>query len=538
MASRTTKFKYGCCLTALFLCSPVYAEKVYYIGNFESARPSDVQNCGTLSNPCATLSYWTRFRRPAELDGCTPTSLCTIRFAPGTYVPESNYGCILAGPNQVYEGRTSKDEVLDDYSSVVIDLARVGRNKPCAARGVVALASDYTNFVIRDVRIVNAPKNGILLRAPAGSAPTVSNLTIDRVWVDEAKDGAAIHLENVFEESDDCVGTGRLLNGVSIVDSLVTNNHGVGGAISVGCATNVVVDRSEIRDSRGSRISLRTCEMNPVAPGCDDFDGIQFAGVVDGVIRDSVVTGSGEDNIDVGGHYRKSYRILVQRTYTGRAGRRSIKVSGGAYEVTFRNNVFVGSVAEFSQCTNNSVFENNTVWSGDAPAFQGWAYCKGCIVRNNILRNKGTAATVQVSTAWTNMTIEWNNNLIVNEGPGWVIREIRGPAKCDPKNCRSDCPEPWPAAQHVTKLSKSDLLQFQNKGYQGDWFGPGTGAKSIWGVPPKVINATSPDAGNLHLSPDDDVATDAGATLPGFFGDFDGDTRPRGAGWDIGFDEK
>jgi len=528
---------------------------VYYIGNFTGTNPIDNSSCGTFSNPCATLNYWTQNRRSILV------SDDIIRIASGTYTTPngSSSNCIVAIPNVTYEGRTATNTDLNDYTSVVIDANGGVSNGPCYGRGIIALDSNYNNFIARDLKIINATNMGIFLRSNAAIS---ANAVIDRVWADESGlQGAQI--ESIFQQDIDCSSTGRRLVNFTMIDSKFTNSHGVGAGVGIGCSDGVLIERTEVTNSTDNHCSttitnqcktsldcpagescvqttIEFCRANNGNNACDDHDGIQFQGVANGIIRNSTVTRNGEDNIDIGGHWLKTYDVLVEGNYGHTGGSRNVKVSGGAKRVIIRNNIFVDGQVGVDSCSENTIFEGNTVISKNKYAFMGWSTCENCTVRNNIFQSNDSYTTIFLSSAWTDSSIDWYNNIVINNGGGMAFRETIGKGTCSQAPCSyfPNCPTPWPAVQSNNDLSNNELATFQSEGNSGNWFGPGSGVGDIWGVLPAFVDVNNPNVANLHLKSNDTIAKDSGASLLQYFStDFDGDTRPQGLGWDIGADE-
>ena len=450
------------------------ADEIHHIGQFDGSNPIDSATCGTLATPCATIDHWTKVRRPVELDDCSPKNKCTVKIAPGLYTSTSAYGCIVAGSDQQYEGPAT----IDIAALPVVNAA------PCFGSGISGLDRDYSNFTAAHLTLLNAPANGVRLRAP--SATHVENVLLNNIRIENSTRGA-IHIENQFDQNIDCNATGRRVSGLKIIDATIVNSHGVGGAIAIGCASNVTVDSAKITDAFGivsgtdvSR-SLAECEADVGLQGCDDHDGILFAGVVEGSIMNSKISGCGEDGIDIGGHWKKSRRIVVENNDIERCGARSFKLSGGAESVTVRNNEFRGRQLEIASCTRNSVIESNTVIVGNAKAFLCWEYFQDSIVRNNTFVSNRSGAAVQVSQACTNRSVDWHGNTINNLGTGPIIEEIVGAKKCNPLQCPDDCPDPWPEAQDSDRLFDTELSIFRKTSNKGQWFGPGTGRREVWG---------------------------------------------------------
>lgn len=454
--------------------SSANADETHYVGQFNDSSPIDSATCGTLATPCATIDYWTKVRRPVELDDCSPDNRCTVKIAPGLYTSTSASGCIVAGNDQQYEGPAT----IDIAALPTVNAA------PCYGMGISGLNRDYSNFTATDLTLLNSPANGVLLRAPSGSH--VENVLLKNIRVENSIEGA-IHIENQFDQNVDCSVTGRRVSGLRIVDATIVNSHGVGGAIAIGCASGVTVDNANITDAfgidsdTGTVRALAECRADVNLQGCDDHDGILFAGVVDGSIINSRISGCGEDGIDIGGHWKKSRRVVVENNDVEKCGVRSFKLSGGADTITIRSNNFRGRQMEIASCTHDSVVELNKVTVGNSKAFLCWEYFRNSTVRGNTFVSDRSGATVQVSHACTNDSIDWHSNTIKNLGTGPIIEEIAGPKKCNPLQCPGDCPNPWPAAQESIRLFDTELSVFRKTSNKKQWFGPGTGRREVWG---------------------------------------------------------
>jgi len=553
-----TRFPVLMALTTMLVLAPGTASaSIYYIGQFSGSSPLDEPGCGTgkgstsSNRPCATLAYWTQNRRSALGSGDT------VRIAPGTYKKAgSQHNCIMARSGVTYEGRSAADGVLDDYTSVRIDLAGCTTtgdiNTTCNCNGVNAVSSgsSLSGFAVRDLKIQNAPDGGT--SASAGvrvKVGTVTNgFTVDRVWVENVGRQGMIFQQPSITDVD-CSGS-RLLRNLTITDSRVNGARGVFGGIAVGCTDGFFITRNIVHDNYDAS-SYSQCLAG--ASGCNDHDGVQLSGSINGTVADNEVYNCGEDCLDIGGHYRKTYNVVLENNEVHDGASRLAKVSGGAGpNITLRNNYFhtgEGPV-EVAACAYGVKFHNNTIWkTAGETVLKLWSACKDCEFHNNILRGVPSAGkqVVFVSRASTvtngGIDLDWRNNVVIAAGPGRAIVEDLGAGTCNQQGCNcqglcsvpSWCPSPWPSPQPDHEVMQNELAAFRSQGDSGHWFGSECGDTDVWGQQPAVINPINVDAASLHLLETDSVARNRGATLPGFGSDFDGQTRL--GTWDIGADE-
>ncbi len=530
---------------------------IYYIGQFSGSSPVDAADCGvgrggTANNrPCASLAYWTQNRRGLLLPGDT------VRIAPAVYQQTgSQNNCIMAAPGVTYEGRTATDTALDNFTSVKIDMTGCNPNgdinSTCNCNGVNGHRSggSLSGFTVRDLKIQNSPNAGS--SASAGIRINVGKitdgLTIDRVWIENVGRQGMIFQEP-SQTDVDCSGS-RVLRNLTIVDSRVNGARGVFGGIAMGCVDGFVVTRNLVHDNYEAT-DYAACTVG--ASGCNDHDGIQMAGAINGTVSKNHVHHCGEDCIDVGGHYRKTYNVVIEGNEVHDGGSRFAKVSGGAGpNVVFRNNFFYGGAGpvEVGACGFGIKWHNNTIWkTNDGMAVKLWSACKDCEFRNNIIRGVPSAASqvVMVSRGSTisngGVDVVWENNVVIAVGPGRAIAEDLGAGSCNEDGCICEglctkpawCPVPWPAEQDTPDLLPNELARFRAEGDSGRWFGVESGDTDVWGQAPALVNAASPSAANLHLGASDAAARNRGQTIAGFGQDYDG--QSRFGPWDIGADE-
>lgn len=541
-------------LVAVLLSSVVSAESAtYYIGQFSGSVPADDPSCGTgkgsgtAGHPCATVPYWNANRRNGLANGDV------VRLAPGTYKDTgaaANTGnhCIIPRANVTYEGRTAADGVLDDHESVVIDVTGTDKYKnPCGGKPMQTpggMPAPLSGFVLRDMKMMGGSNGGGDI-----TSTDSSGVLIDRVRFTKnagAGPGLFIGKYNGSPDDPDCVKTGRLLKNVTVVDSEFDNNTGTFGGISLGCMDGFTLARLKVHDNRGIGISQATCMANPRSSGCDDLDGVQFQGAINGTFSDSEVWNNGEDNVDVGGHPAgKSHHIVIERVWSHDSPG-NFKASGAGY-VTFRSNLCTGPGNCFTEygCAHHVKLYNNTFWGSSGELIQLWQNCYACEFVNNIFRGNATGKLIFVDRSTTAPTTRWENNIIINDGTGPAIAEDLGAGECSGVKGSTVCEDPSVPCPSFAPMTgpnplpdtPAGLAQFQAGGDAGEWFGSETGNGEKWGTAPAFKGATGANSDALHLLSTDTVALDAGLALTPAFNDYDNAPRPAGPRWDIGADE-
>ena len=544
----------------------------YYIGSFSGSRPADDARCGTgkgagaAGHPCATLEHFNRERRSSVRDGDT------VRLAPGLYRPAKDTAahCIAAQRGVTYEGRDVDDVAAAPAEAVVIDMARTTVVGPCFGRGVSCASSrgcDASGFTLRDVTLRNGRRQGVKLDVPTGVI--VDGFTLERVHIAGFGE-QGINLSN--QPSDiDCRTTGRRVRNVVIRDSLVEDNHGVFGGIALNCIDGFTVEGTTVRENLPAGCTWEQCRSH--ACDCDDHDGLQLVGAINGVFRGGTIERCGEDCLDIGGHWRKTYNITVEGNRIRDGGSRWMKMSGGTHDIAVRNNYFTGSgVFEMATCQTNVDVSNNTMWRDDVgEVVKIWTKCQTCEFVNNIVVGRTGGASdriIMVSRAGSDPSVRWMANVVYNAGDGGLaLREETGRGNCGNCTCGGDClapawcPEPWPSPQRNQRLRIDELARFQREGDAGDWFGAESGDRDVWGERPATVRGEADTVSLPRLAVDDLVAQDRGLDLsragrctagrctkgsPGtscsthaecaFTRDFDGELRT--GPWDIGADEQ
>ncbi|MEE8311136.1 MAG: right-handed parallel beta-helix repeat-containing protein [Candidatus Binatia bacterium] len=548
------------------------AADVHYIGEFAGSVPADDAACGAgkLSapdpHPCATLAHFNRTRWASVAPGDS------VRVAPGRYraAAGDSRHCVLVSREVTWEGRSEGDEALGDPDRVVIELSAAGGGGPCFSRGATCLSTrgcDASGFTIRDLTLIGGERQGVKLDVPAGSITT--GFTLERVRISGFGE-QGINLGN--QPSDiDCRTTGRRIRDVRIRSVIVEGNHGVFGGIALNCIDGYVVEDSVIRDNLPAGCDWEACRSGTC--DCDDHDGLQLVGAINGLVRGNEISRCGEDCLDIGGHWRKTYNLTVESNRISDGAVRWVKMSGGTHDIAVHNNFFTGAgTFELATCQYNVDVHNNTLRRSDAGVVvKLWTKCQTCEFVNNIIVGRtaeGRDRIVMASNAATDPSVRWLANVIDDEsGTGLAIREETGRGNCGNCTCGGDCappiwcPDPWPSARHNPRIGIGELDRFRREGDEGGWFGAESGDRDVWGRLPRFVEDTASDPAGLHLRPDDDVAQDAGMDLSGagrclegrctkgrpglacsehadcsFNVDFDGELRV--APWDIGADEQ
>jgi parallel beta-helix repeat protein len=156
---------------------------------------------------------------------------------------------------------------------------------------------------------------------------------------------------------------------------------------------------------------------------------------------------------------------------------------------------------------NNLLVGNRDNWEG------GSLYIKGGssrLVHTTFVRSSGRSGIYVTEGWWTSSTVALTNTILVSHTVGITVT---------PGNTATLEATLWGGGTWANDM---------------DWGGTGTivtGTHNYWGDPVFV----NPDAGDYHIGPGSaalDRGVDAGVTV-----DIDGDSRPVGAGYDLGADE-
>lgn len=373
----------------------------------------------------------------------------------------------------------------------------------------------------------------------------------------------------------DCASVGRDIDGFAVTDSWFHHLTGIYGGLVMGCSTNGLVERVLIHDICTQEDCATHCavrctqdsDCNPagcneqynLCNGCDDHDGLQGVGLTNSIIRDVEIYATGEDNIDLGGHPAgKTYNLLLDRIYARNAhGGNNYKTSGSSF-ITIQNSASSGPGKFLEQyaCVQGIKLYNNTMWHDSGGVIKFYQYCKDCEVKNNIIRGnkadgneQNTIVFVDRATASAG-NMEWHNNVLVNAASGGnALYADKGAGKCaahqnlcqdpnivcplgSPTCTASDCwTLPFSPGPFNDTSGSGGLADLQSI-WPGNW-----GVNDLWGTAPTIVNASSLTIANMHLSPSDTRAKDAGLVIASVTADVDGNTRPQGSAYDIGFDE-
>lgn len=538
--------------------------RIVYIGNFLSATPggtpvptptaADNAGCGDLNRPCKSVPYLAEDRHSIYSD-TVPT---TVRLAPGTYrysdcttcdFPTDFHYFPVYGKGITIEGRTATNGVLDDFTSVVIDLTGVTDNGAAGGlrsggrgaafpNGCPNHNCSGSNYTLRDIAFVNAalpvnPDSRDPVLMFENSQVMSRTIILDRVRVEgNGRRGVGFGWYNNSQSSDfDCVNSGRWVEDMRIYDSKISGNQHNFGQLTAHCSKGLWIERSEFSHAHGPTRADNECSTmdgTVGVSGCDDFDCFQTAGLKYGVIKDSIGFDCGEDVFDNGGHPAGHSRyITYENVRAGNTGETAFKASG-SWLTLWKNFLHVGTgkCAEEYSCGAWQRFFNGVCWESNDHSVMLWGNPYQLDVRNTVFRNSSSAATIRVSRAATDAAgrVKIKNNVIVNEGSGGAFNEDLNARRCDdPVNlcqnrdvpcmdglptCTGDC---W-TAQANTNIADSaaGLSTYRSNCAGGQWFGthctaandPNTslGATPIFaGAPTPVFSRFYPAASDVLL---------------------------------------
>jgi hypothetical protein len=198
----------------------------------------------------------------------------------------------------------------------------------------------------------------------------------------------------------------------------------------------------------------------------------------------------------------------------------------GSKNWTVRGNTFKGiaspsvTVAEpavhFWNGSANNVVERNTFINCDRSIGFGMdgRGNSGGIIRNNMIFHSGAGsyADTAISLIESPGTSVYNNTILMQGSFPWAI-EYRFASTTNVRILNNLTNKPIQARDGASGTVSSNV----------------TNAQASWFV--------APASGNLHLASAQSAVVDKGQTISGLTDDFDGESRPQGAGIDIGADE-
>jgi len=462
----------------------------------------------------------------------------------------------------IYEGRLADDSGVAAATAVVIDQTGATNANPCKQNGIPFINRGTINtFTARNLTVQNLPGRGAGCSSCghgiwSPESVTASNVTLTDIRVLEAT-GTGITFGTCFANELDC--SARPISNVTMtniyVDGAIRDQDG--GGICIGCMDTFTMNNVEVTDAGPDPFAY-----------ADNRDCIQVAGGIHGTMNDIHTHLCGQNGIGFGGHWRKTYDILLDGWEIYDTGDEWMKISGSAGmqgdgtqvgTIVVQNGLGYdgtngsGAGLDIEGCAIGVKIRNNTLFmDNDALVMKIFGVCKDCEFTNNYLRGNNTSPNraIMVSRADTlndgGVDWLWNNNALVQNGTGPLIDEDLGFGTCavQPCNCNglctppSWCPDPWPAAQTNPDLTDSELSTFQSEGDAGQWFGTESGDTSVWGTECLVVNSAAPSPANLSLQAGDTICRDAGSATYAPALDYFNGVRPFNTVDDIGFMEQ
>lgn len=549
----------------------------YYVGSFTGSTPSDDPSCGggmgasPAAHPCKTLAYWTGSRNVAGNGD-------TVRIAPGIYTSTSPSQCIdVAKTGVTYRGSTASGGDTNDRSLVVISGSTGPLGNPCRGAVVKFVYGASTNVTIRDLTVNGCPTadNGHCLQfSPQLGQGTLTGLTIANIRVTKGKNsGLWVGAYDSSPGPDGELSEPFNSSNVTIIDSefdgncFQTGSNGAG--VQIAAVNGGTIARNKIHSNLPCATSPtgappnQTCTRvtlpSTCAGGDCNCDGLHLGGR-DIRVHDNDIYNNEEDGIDTGPNGsandcpKTTARFHVfegNRIYDN--GKDNFSMNGCAHHLTVRNNMIWGmgiGINQYECAGYGSVFANNTVWTR-SPALFVYATMWPVTIKNNILISSASDTSVWLDAGTTQSSSVWDSNVVYNVGSGFAVRADFTSSPSQFPNCTTGsgtncCTDPdgpkstgtIPPSGRAPSVDyrNSEVSKWRSDGDAGHLFGSTTGNSDQWGVP-SVVSTTQINAANLHLNPGDTLAVDKGVTISGFSTDYDGDSRPQGASWDIGADE-
>ncbi len=528
----------------------------------------DVAGCGPVNaisgRPCATLAYFTANRDQDLVAGNV------VRFH-GTYGPSTSSSHCITPLKQgvIYEGRTADDQASLADDEAIIDASTTGSGNPCNNRalstcdgGGCQITSAYSGLTIRNIHFKNGYGNII---GPLANV-ALSNITIDRsAFTGATFAGIEIGAKSGHTGDNPCGGSWETTN-LTITNTRIDGNcrGGAGcGGLMLKCVDGATIDGVSVNDNRHA-------SCNPVSPGCgtggvcDDSDGVQPGTSRNVTFKNSVVTGNGEDNIDIGGMGSEqcdgvgdANMVFERNVVADVLCNANFSLSHCIGGVTIRNNYVYGGGADAKginqyACAHHIKVYNNTVYMTSGRPVMLFANCRGCEFINNFFRTNVSGTAIFVDYASTSNETVWQGNVLVNDGAGFMIQQDQGsctsPTTCpanplcgtgvsesDPQH--PGLPDDFATITDPREFTDSQLAAFITNSDNGEWFGSEGGDTDKWGTACTFRNTSTLSALNLHLSELDQVCKNSGVTLAAVTNDYDGEARPQGTFYDIGADE-
>lgn len=588
----------------------------FTICNGQDPCPTAVDDttCGvvtaTTGHPCNTLVYWNRHRQPFVSAGDH------IRIAAGTYTESDNpqgfyNGILLEDANLTIEGRTVDDAPVTspvailDGSGLAWDggagmqghalrikngsvhigtltinglqwqdypagdwAVHLAANSSQTARVIVRNSAAYNNTGL-GLSLGGDITNGAIISGAWRCAPDCDQggatlATGQRCDIVNGQNlgtarqslctgcelSAPYGCKNV---NADCAQIGRRMQNVEITNFTASYNKGVFGGVSLGCLDGGTLTNVTAHDN----CNLADCgNCAPSATGCDDHDGIQYAGAINVTARNLTAYRNGEDGLDFGGHPScMSYNNVVDGfDVHDHYGGNDFK-NAGSCDTTWRNGFSYGAGGGYEcySCASGNTIENVTIVKGASNVLTFSQNCYAQTLRNNVFlcnRSSGgnQAACINFdrgSTSAGNQSV-FDYNVVANLGSGNAINEDLWNGKCgDSENLCQDESVPclngvptctsspcWTSQYGTVTYNDGQLAAWQTAA----WFGSTTSDHDKWNVSPTFRGSGGPDG--YHLASNDSTAKNAGLCVAGNTADYDTEGRPDASGFcDIGADE-
>lgn len=563
----------------------------YYVGPFTACgggacnAAANTSTCGAAPNPCADLSYWQSTRKGVLANGDR------VYFT-GTHIGAGT--CIVgtAAINVTYEGRNADDTAPTDCpgacTSAVLD-ASLSSGNPCNGSGIwrgnSGSGQSFQGATFRTFRIQNAVGGGIII-APKDSLAAGSGGTIDRVRV-TGSNSYGVWIGPAYDEDlckTSAAGSSAYVTDWLVQDSQFDRNGTYG--LWLACVGNSASGQTIVRRNASFlncdfAKSSNSCSACVQGTSCVSDDGMHIVakGSADKyvLIEANEVYENGEDGIDVSGNGGKlcdapSSFVRVQRNRVHDNGRKmNLIVNHCNHDVDFWTNFVwgAGGGLEGYECPWNVRVYNNTFFMTGGTGIRFWEGAVQWAVINNAVRTASSNefnAPLTLERASTNTTHHFENNVLVAASGGVAVAANNGVAPsttgctasaegfvcpaCPAANgdgindqhpCDNGVACPSPDAQVGFPFASSEAGRgaFLTQCGAGTMFATSSCTGGSWGTAPAFLDTGTLNAANLHLQSGDTVAKEKGQDLSTIFVlDYDEQTRPINALWDIGADEQ